>query len=548
MAGTRTAAQAGWRISRYNLTAWSDELAGDDGKPVPIVANLFAGTLARSSALELALLNNLDQMPETHPILDRFKRLGWIVDFDELEAIDEMAKQVFEESPTTLTLMICPTMGCNFDCPYCFEKKRAGKMSEETQDAVAALVDRLLAASGAKQLRIDWYGGEPLLGTKVIERLHPLINEVCTKYGTGLFSHVITNGYLLTEENAQLLARCHTKLVRVTLDGTREFHDSSRYLVGGGATYDRIIENISRPLPFPLEIRMNVHKGNHAQIDALKAELDRIAEESGNTFLYRPSEVFDNAESQKRDDVPDLLDLDALRMVSLTRVRMGLHGARGTHCPAQNPYDICIDEAGGLHACQATLSVPDLAFGDACTWDPADPITTATDPTMLKWFKHDSLAVNTPECRECKLLPLCMGGCAFERSKGNRDCLPWKDAPEKFVLVQYERLGEKRRDTKPTPQDVGEKIAPVLEKWGVARAWVHGSVALGTMTSASDVDLIVEMPKGKYLGYGIFGLRKELRETLGHKVDLHTPLNESSTPAVAAFIRRHQVLIYDATT
>ena len=33
-----------------------------------------------------------------------------------------------------------------------------------------------------------------------------------------------------------------------------------------------------------------------------------------------------------------------------------------------------------------------------------------------------------------------------ERSKGNRDCLPWKDDPQKFVLVQYGRLGEKRRD------------------------------------------------------------------------------------------------------
>jgi hypothetical protein len=63
-----------------------------------------------------------------------------------------------------------------------------------------------------------------------------------------------------------------------------------------------------------------------------------------------------------------------------------------------------------------------------------------------------------------------MGGCAFERSKGENDCLPWKDDPQKFVLVQYGRLGEKRRDRQPTPQDVGTRIDPVLEKWGVARA------------------------------------------------------------------------------
>lgn len=98
---------------------------------------------------------------------------------------------------------------------------------------------------------------------------------------------------------------------------------------------------------------------------------------------------------------------------------------------------------------------------------------------QLRWFKHDSLAVYNPECRACTWLPLCMGGCTFERSKGNRDCLPWKDDPQKFVLVQYGRLGEK------------------------------------------------------------------LREVLGRKVDLHTPLNDGSDPAVAAFVRRHQVLVYE---
>jgi hypothetical protein len=56
-----------------------------------------------------------------------------------------------------------------------------------------------------------------------------------------------------------------------------------------------------------------------------------------------------------------------------------------------------------------------------------------------------------------------------------------------------------------------------------------------------------ETPEGKYLGYDFFGLRKELREALGRKVDVHTPPNADSTPSVAAFIRRHQALIYDAT-
>lgn len=200
-------------------------------------------------------------------------------------------------------------------------------------------------------------------------------------------------------------ARNHTKLVRVTLDGTRESHDASRHLVGGGPTYERIIENLSRPIPSPIEIRMNVHKGNHAEMEALKVELDRIAKATGNRFNFRPSEVFDNTEAHERSDAPDLLDLDALRMVSLTRVRMGLHGARGTHCPAQNPYDICIDNEGGLHACQATLSVPELAFGDAWTWDPARYEETATRPGSSGGSSTTAWRSTTPNAAHARGFP-----------------------------------------------------------------------------------------------------------------------------------------------
>ena len=134
------------------------------------------------------------------------------------------------------------------------------------------------------------------------------------------------------------------------------------------------------------------------------------------------------------------------------------------------------------------------------------------------------------------------------RHKGKRDCVPWKDDPEGFVLGQYRRIGEKRRDSILTPELVGKTAAPLMKRWGVNRAWVYGSVALGSARAGSDVDMIVEMPPGKYLGYGIIDLKYELSQALGRKVDLHTPPNDSSTVAVARHIERTRVLIYDRGT
>ena len=52
MSEVRTAAQAGWRESLYNICAWE---AGEDD---PVVANLFAGTIQKVSLLEYALLKS----------------------------------------------------------------------------------------------------------------------------------------------------------------------------------------------------------------------------------------------------------------------------------------------------------------------------------------------------------------------------------------------------------------------------------------------------------------------------------------------------------
>ena len=129
---TRTAAEAGWRVSRYNLTA-----RVPDSKMVAI-ANLYKGTCAEYTPIETYLLSVLDDIDEHHPIIERFAKRGIICNFDERATLEVMGRGACA-SPRTVGLTICPTTGCNFDCPYCFEDHHAGMMSQEVQDDVVAL-------------------------------------------------------------------------------------------------------------------------------------------------------------------------------------------------------------------------------------------------------------------------------------------------------------------------------------------------------------------------------------------------------------------------
>ncbi len=140
----RTAGEAGWRYSRYNLTA---PAPGKEG--FVIIANLFRGTCAEYNPLELYLFSIMERLDEHHPAIGRFAERGIIVRFDERKALEAMGRAACA-GPFGVSLTICPTMNCNFDCPYCFEDHRPGKMSPEVQDDVVNLARRMLEAGGRK--------------------------------------------------------------------------------------------------------------------------------------------------------------------------------------------------------------------------------------------------------------------------------------------------------------------------------------------------------------------------------------------------------------
>jgi|GEM_PF-359330 len=540
MPTVRTAVQAGWTESRYNIFAWPP--GGDD----PIVANLYAGTMGKVPLLEYALLKSLDELPATHPVLERLAERGLIVDFDERARLEERRAGSLARQ-RRIRLTICPTMACNFDCPYCFQVHRAATMSEAVQDDVAALAEKLLATSGAEELSIVWYGGEPLLAPTVIRRLTRLLEAACSKHGAGIRASVLTNGYLLDREMARMLAASRVKSARVTVDGLGPTHDATRHLAGGGNTFERIMENLSARIPFPVEVRMNVHASNIADVDALRTRVADIARESGNKLVFREAHVYDSEAALSRDEMPQLLDEQSLKRLSLDYGSMRLHGAKARCCTAQAPFNVSVDEKGRLFACDGLTHDPQYTFGNAATWDPARPEDTATHPENRHWFIRGSLdaVADDEECQACIWLPVCVGGCPKRRMAGQRECVFWKDDPESFVLAQYANMGEKRRDVKVGPEEVGRLAAPVLRKFGVARAWVYGSFALGCANAHSDVDLIVEMPPDVVLGRSFFDLRRELKEAFGRKVDLHLPPNDSARTEYVRVLERTKALVFD---
>ena len=70
-------------------------------------------------------------------------------------------------------------------------------------------------------------------------------------------------------------------------------------------------------------------------------------------------------------------------------------------------------------------------------------------------------------------------------------------------------------------QKIQQQIVPILKEAGVLRSSLFGSVARGEARPDSDVDILVELPRGKSM-FDLIDLEEKLAAKSGKKVDLVT--------------------------
>lgn len=88
--------------------------------------------------------------------------------------------------------------------------------------------------------------------------------------------------------------------------------------------------------------------------------------------------------------------------------------------------------------------------------------------------------------------------------------------------------------------EIKDRALPVLKEAGVIHSSIFGSYVRGEEKEDSDIDILVEVPKGTGL-FTFVGLKHKLEETLGKKVDLVT--YKSIHPLLRDRILKEQISI-----
>ncbi|MNM36332.1 Cyclic pyranopterin monophosphate synthase [compost metagenome] len=177
-----------------------------------------------------------------------------------------------------LELTILPTEKCNFRCVYCYEDFAIGRMKPPTIAGIKALVRRRIENHGLKQLRIEWFGGEPLLAKNVVIDLS---REFHSHLKSGALEELdcsmTTNGYELTPDLLGELVGLGLNFYQISLDGESERHNATRKYASGEGTFEKIYANLlaarETSLDFTMMLRLHIMPGNEKSLYALAERL-----------------------------------------------------------------------------------------------------------------------------------------------------------------------------------------------------------------------------------------------------------------------------------
>ncbi len=165
----------------------------------------------------------------------------------EVEHTEKLCKNV--------TLVV--TEDCNFECTYCYMHEKNPKRM--TTDTAKSIIDFLLddektngyiSSEISPGIVLDFIGGEPLMAIDIIDEFMTYF-----VYKTVQFDHPWKDNYVIsmssngalynTPKVQEFINRYKGRVhIGITIDGTKELHDTCRVYKDGGGTYDDVLDAV----------------------------------------------------------------------------------------------------------------------------------------------------------------------------------------------------------------------------------------------------------------------------------------------------------------
>ena len=401
-----------WKSSRFNI------LFSEKGKFY--IANTLTGAICELALDEYRAFQSNDFSKLEDVSIDEMKKQGIIIDksLDEIGLLRHAYTQSkFSKGKARLT--ICTTLQCNFACPYCYERRQVGAMSSEVQTGVIRYVENLIS-SGIKLISVVWYGGEPLLYPKIIDGLSCKIASLCNDNHVAYACSMISNGFLIDNRALAMFEKIKLSTLQITIDGDERTHNTRRKLSNGGATYQRILDNIQTLSSFPIRVvvRVNIDRSNIDEFALVKNAVEKMNPNAICLPALVTLEDTQSSEQRKKCFTDEERPAFYRRFMSDKSFLLDLEKCLGqgiATCAAEHYYSCVIDPKGFRYQCLNEVGNPKYAIASVLD------SKVCGEAAIAKYFGRDPFTEE--ECCDCVYLPLCYGRCVWEyKHKGVHSC------------------------------------------------------------------------------------------------------------------------------
>lgn len=392
-------------------------------------------------------------------LVEQLRGMGFIHDdsFDEFRQLEDIRKFAYDKNnEQTLYYMITPTLACNARCYYCFEKEVHHKtMSAQVARNVA---DFIVANRGQKEILIQWFGGEPLLAPDVID----LISDRLIAEGMEFSAKITTNGYLLDDATMKkATSKWKVKTIQVTIDGLEEEYNRIKNYVyeKGESPFRVVLRNIRNALSYDIfmRIRINVDLRNIQQAQNIIAFLKKEFAAYPNCGVYfAPINESEDVMPAISDTFSGASEHPLLTMLNFEEGYAGLGQSRlfiaeqpTTWSEILMKYYIHPIPVSCFGSCKCSLSIDSKGdiyichryFGRGEQYSSGNVTTGMLDNDITLRFRDYRVPAS---CEKCNLLPICQGGCRYNREAygEGQACVPSKGAIKQLIVRAVEEMNQ----------------------------------------------------------------------------------------------------------
>lgn len=344
---------------------------------------------------------------------------GIITDTDDFDTVAERFREACRKPVVSFVLV--PTLECNLDCPYCYEKPvNRSRAPEGLMESIADEIAKFIGRKREKELivSIGWYGGEPLLESERVLRISRFLRSVSESYGHSFRGSIVTNGVLLSPSICDALISSGVTSAQVTIDGPHDIHNIRRPLrAGSGDSYSTIIRNIASACErgMHVSLRVNLDRTVASHLALLLADLaDKGFSRLPKFRLYfapvrSAKGVCANSEACYTTKEFASVETQGILMAKEFGISVESYpSARPLPCSALLPDFYIVGPTARVHKCLSLVGQDEFSIG---TFG-ADGLQVDKPDMFALWSSYDPLQL---QCSECSFFPICVGGCPLAR-------------------------------------------------------------------------------------------------------------------------------------